>query len=134
MKNQSTIYSLAKVAKDRLKHNNYDKTRERYAFSNSISPFERYLQENKQIKKASEKTEEHIVVNNYDEELYKKVCKILSSKDKIINPILELIDKNIFKTLDCEAKQQYLNKLNDKYNELKQRYYKEHYLRYLALI
>lgn len=133
MRNQSSIYDLAKVAKDRLKHNNYDKTKDSYTFSNSISPFERYLRENKSVKTKPAKKETHIVVNSYEEELYKKVCKILSSKEKIINPILELMDKNLFKSLDIEAKQQYLNKLTDKYNELKQRYYKEHYLRYLAL-
>ena len=132
MKNQSTIYSLAKVAKDRLKHNNYEKTRESYSF-NSISPFERYLQENKKQHKNIERHENDIVVNSYEEEIYKKVCEILSSKVKVANPILELIDKNVFKTLDAESKQQYINKLTDKYNELKQRYYKEHYLRYLAL-
>lgn len=133
MRSQSSIYNLAKVAKDRLKHNNYDKTRDTYVFSNSISPFERYLQENKKHQSKPVKRETQTIVNSYEEELYKKVCKILSSKDKIVNPILELMDKNVFKSLDAEAKQQYLNKLNDKYNELKQRYYKEYYLRYLAL-
>lgn len=132
MRNQSSIYSLARVAKDRLRNNNYDKTRDSYAIT-GISPFERYLQENKQHHKKLIREEKEVVVNSYEEDLYRKVCDMLSSGANIVNPILELMDKNLFRNLDAEAKQNYLNKLNEKYKELKQRYYKEHYLRYLAL-
>ncbi len=132
MRNQSSIYNLARVAKDRLKNNNYDKTRDAYGIT-SISPFERYLQENKQHQKEIVREEKEVIVNSYEEELYRKVCDMLSGNIKVANPILELIDKAVFKNLDAEAKQQYLNKLNDKYKQLKQRYYKENYLRYLAL-
>lgn len=62
---------------------------------------------------------------NEDEELYHKVCKILNKNDYILNPISYLIDHKEYDKLDFYAKQAYLIKLADKYNELRQRYERE---------
>ena len=66
-----------------------------------------------------------VVVNTYDEILYKRVCEIIDKGLDKVNPINELIDKKIFYGLDFEAKQHYISTLNFKYKELKQRYYRE---------
>ena len=60
-----------------------------------------------------------------DADLYKKVCKLLSQDGYVLNPISQLIDHAEFDRLDDIAKQTYLIKLTDKYNELRERYEKE---------
>lgn len=40
-----------------------------------------------------------------EQELYERVCKILSSDDVVINPIQELVDNKYYNTLSLEAKQ-----------------------------
>ena len=75
-------------------------------------------------------TVQSVVVNTYDEILYKRVCEIIDKGLDKVNPINELIDKKVFSGLDFEAKQHYISTLNFKYKELKQRYYREHMARY----
>ena len=130
MRSKSNLYNLAKMAKDRLKKNTYDKGGMSISHT-SVSAFEKYIQQNKTMEKKH--TEKKIVVNSYEEELYKKVCEILSSGKGLQNPVVELMDKGMFKNLDTEGKQHYINTLNAKYKALKDRYYKEHYSSYLAL-
>ena len=62
----------------------------------------------------------------YDQELYERVCKILSSDEIIINPIKELIDNKYYYTLSLEGKQKYIFDLSEKYKEMKLRYEREH--------
>ena len=60
-----------------------------------------------------------------DEKMYKKVCDILDSSEVALNPIGQLIDRDIYDGLDSTAKQRYILELSDKFRELKERYYKE---------
>lgn len=60
-----------------------------------------------------------------EQELYERVCKILSSDDIIINPIKELVDNKYYNTLSLEAKQRYIFDLSEKYKEMKTRYERE---------
>ncbi len=119
MAKNSNLSLLAKSAKARLRCNSYDGVRPMPRPTN----FGSLIRSNDNTKAKSTQT---VVVNNYDEMLYKKVCElIISGKDKV-NPIAELMDKKVFYSLDFEAKQHYISTLNFKYKELKQRYYKEH--------
>ncbi len=64
--------------------------------------------------------------NVYDQELYERVCKILSRDEIVINPIKELIDNKYYNTLSLEGKQRYIFDLSEKYKEMKSRYEQEH--------
>lgn len=63
--------------------------------------------------------------NNADDELYKKVAKLLTENEYVLNPIMQLIDHDEYDKLDEHAKQNYIFELTDKYNELKTRFEKE---------
>lgn len=61
-----------------------------------------------------------------EQELYERVCKILSKEDIVINPIKELIDNKYYNSLSLEGKQKYIFDLSEKYKEMKLRYEREH--------
>ena len=65
--------------------------------------------------------------NNPDNDalLYKKVCKLLTQENFVLNPISQLIDHNEYDKLSDSAKQVYLLKLSAKYNELQNKFYEE---------
>ncbi len=96
------LYFMARDAKSRMKNYNREKS-----IFNQI-PYSK------------------ISFNVYDQELYERVCKILSSDQIIINPIKELIDNKYYNTLSLEGKQKYIFDLSEKYKEMKARYEKEH--------
>ncbi len=118
MAKTSSLSMLAKSAKARLKCNHYDGMHK----SPTPTNFGSYI---RQVEEKP-KTVQSVVINSYDEMLYKKVCRIIDLGLDKVNPIGELIDKKVFSGLDFEAKQHYISTLNFKYKELKQRYYKEH--------
>lgn len=60
-----------------------------------------------------------------DEKMYRKVCDILDSNEVTLNPIGQLIDREVYDGLDAAAKQRYILELSDKFRELKERYYRE---------
>lgn len=60
-----------------------------------------------------------------DEKMYRKVCDILDSNEVALNPIGQLIDREVYDGLDAAAKQRYILELSDKFRELKERYYRE---------
>ena len=117
---KGNIYSLAKQAKERLRKNNYIKSK--VATISTANSFYQYISHKK-----TEETEQKPIVSHmsYDEELYKKVCMLIETKNTT-NPISFLIDKQLFNNLDVEAKQYYINNLTQKYKFMKNRYYKEH--------
>lgn len=71
----------------------------------------------------------NIVANSkqarFDEQLYTKVCNILDEDDNITNPIGKLVDRQIYDILDNTGKQRYILELSKKFQELRERYYKE---------
>ena len=60
-----------------------------------------------------------------DNEMYHKVCKLLRNNDFTLNPIGQLIDHNEYDRLNTAEKQNYIIKLTDKYNEMRERYERE---------
>ena len=60
-----------------------------------------------------------------EQELYERVCKILSSDEIIINPIQELVDYKYYNSLSLDAKQKYIFDLSEKYKEMKIRFERE---------
>ena len=117
---KGNIYSLAKQAKERLRKNNYIKSK--VASISTASSFYEYISHKKLEETNPKPISSHL---SYDEELYKKVCMLIETKNTV-NPISHLIDKQLFNSLDVEAKQYYINNLTQKYKFMKNRYYKEH--------
>ena len=119
--NKGNIYNLAKLAKERLKKNNYIKTK--VASISTANSFYEYISQKKSVEEVKPKPiSSHLT---YDEELYKKVCMLIETNNTV-NPVSQLIDKQLFNSLDVEAKQFYINNLTQKYRYMKNRYYKEH--------
>ena len=98
-KKAGVLYNLAKQAKHRMK--NYNKGGIQHLSYSKLAYSDR------------------------DQELFKKVCKMLDEDKIIINPINELIDKKYYDTLSLESKQRYILDLSDKYREMKERYDRE---------
>lgn len=124
-KSKGNIYSLAKLAKERLKTNSYTKVKGNVI--NTASTFANYISNQKTssiLNKTSTNAEKPTFIS-HDEELYKKVCYLIESHNTL-NPVSYLIDKEVFASLDHEAKQFYINNLTQKYKFMKNRYYKEH--------
>lgn len=119
-RSKGNIYNLAKLAKERLKQNNYIKTKGNVI--NNASTFAEYISKHKQ---SQEKTQKPQIKLSYDEELYKKVCELIESKNTV-NPVSYLIDKELFANLDTEAKQFYIHNLTEKYKFMRNRYFREH--------
>ena len=120
VKAKGNIYSLAKLAKERLKQNKYTKVKGNII--NNATSFADYVTKQK-TENANKNTKVSSV--SYDDELYKKVCSLIESKNTS-NPILMLIDKNLFDSLDVEAKQFYISNLTKKYKYMRNRYFREH--------
>ena len=57
-----------------------------------------------------------------EQELYERVCKILSRDEIVINPIQELVDHKYYNSLSLESKQKYIFDLSEKYKQMKARY------------
>jgi len=71
----------------------------------------------------------------HEQELYDRVCKLLDSKEVIINPIQELIDRKYYNSLTLDAKQKYVFELAEQYKKMKLRYIQEHeHLAYVSNI
>lgn len=60
-----------------------------------------------------------------DEKMYRKVCDILDSSEVALNPIGQLIDRDVYDGLDATGKQRYVLELSEKFRELQARYYRE---------
>ena len=121
-KQNSNLCTLAKIAKERLKRNNYTNECVNHGINNAIC-LANYICQQKQILESKPHFEQK--KRTYDEELYQKVCEMIE-KNELQNPISMLIDKNLFSSLDVEAKQYYINNLFQKFKFLKNKYYKEH--------
>ena len=60
-----------------------------------------------------------------DEKMYRKVCDILDSSEVALNPIGQLIERDVYDRLDATGKQRYVLELSEKFRELQARYYRE---------
>ena len=60
-----------------------------------------------------------------EEQLYGKVCSILSADENVTNPIGQLVERDVYETLDEHNRQRYILELSQKFRELRERYYRE---------
>lgn len=60
-----------------------------------------------------------------EEKLYRKVRDMLDKDEDVMNPIGQLVEREVFDRLDDGNKQRYILELSAKFRELRERYYKE---------
>lgn len=118
-----SLKDYAKLAKKRLASGYWDKIRqERAEYINNS---------NEDVDKINEIYTKRLMREIYfsyqdnDEELYRRVCRILDSDDCVINPITQLIDRAEYDQMDFDNQQAYLIKLADKYQQMRERYDRE---------
>ena len=117
----NSINLLAKRAKERLKKNTYSLSQTGKALDNS-QIISSYIFSHK---KKAIKPKTFDVAKSSNDDFYNKVCQILE-EGKSQNPVAELIDRDVFVTLNVEEKQHYIYRLNQKFKACRDRYYKEH--------
>lgn len=118
------IYSFARLAKERLKRNNYMMTTTPKSIDNS-EIMTSYISAHKKKPSATTQKARTSFYSEAGEEFYKKVCHILE-RGNTRNPISELIDNEVFCSLCTEDKQHYISSLSAKYKKSRDRYYREH--------
>ncbi|MBR1925273.1 MAG: hypothetical protein IJ837_00255 [Clostridia bacterium] len=121
------LKEYAKRAKERLTNGYWDKVREE-----KIEYLEKYYHKGDNINQFNYMFQKKIEDEVYSEQksknedkLYKKVVKLLSENEFVLNPIMQLIDHDEYDKLSDEAKKNYIYALTDRYNELKEKYEKE---------
>lgn len=60
-----------------------------------------------------------------DEIFYSRVREVLDKDEYTINPIGQLVDHEVYDSLDEENKQRYILELSKKFREMRDRYYQE---------
>ncbi len=121
-KKNNQLRMLANLARKRMLNGNYD---ENSIITNySTKKVSNYFIKNAQaMKKLSAKTEFITIKTDDDSQFINKVVGILKSNSEIINPLGVLSDNNYLKTLNEAEKQNYILRLSDKYNKIKDAYF-----------
>ncbi|MBQ7977527.1 MAG: hypothetical protein IJ301_02900 [Clostridia bacterium] len=123
--NSVSIKAFAKRAKRRMTSGYWDKIREErdQYIRNNADENEQKIKElyAKRLMREFYCDEE----SAQDNEFYNKVCKLLQNNSFTLNPIGQLIDHAEYDKLDIEARQNYIIKLTDKYNEMRERFERE---------
>lgn len=115
------------IAKQRLKMGYWDSVRMERAQPDDDTEGQDVMTANAYIHARLRREAEFAVGENVvaDEKMYKKVCAILDSDEVTLNPIGQLIDAEVYASLDAIGKQRYVLELSNKFRELKERYYRE---------
>lgn len=115
------------LAKQRLKMGYWESVKNEKTQSGEIGSGESNTSANVLIHARLKRDAEIAVGSNaiVDEKMYQKVCSILDSDEVALNPIGQLIDADIYASLDPVGKQRYVLELSNKFRELKERYYRE---------
>ena len=122
------IREYAKKARERLRSGYWNRVEQ-----DRINYIKKYYQEGDNIEQLSYMFQKIVEkeINSVskpktkDDEFYKKVSKLLSENEFVLNPIMRLIDHDVYDKLSDVAKQNYIYELTDKYNEMKKRYEEE---------
>ena len=125
MKKNNVLKKLASDAKNRLKHCNYADRLQRaniirnIAFENHI----RYIKESQ-----NDKVDVTITIideNKMQQKFESKVIELLSKNEDCINPLKELSDSKMLKDMSDTEKQRYIFELSEKYNQVREKYYRQ---------
>ena len=104
---QGELKKRAQIAKQRLKMGYWESVRRENA--------------------AEDRADETVTVKTYVRSVdhVSAACAILDRDEATLNPIGQLIDNDVYTSLDAASKQRYILELSNKFRELKERYYKE---------
>ena len=121
-KNNNQLKMLANLAKQRLLNKEYQNPEPKSIFNKNASSY--FLKNAKALKKLTAQTEFLVISDKEDEKFIKKVHSILDSQECVFNVLSKLIDKDYYKTLNEIEKQQYMHNVSDRYNKVREEYYK----------
>ena len=125
MKEKNLLKKMALDAKNRLKHMNYADRQQsanvirNIAFQNHV----RHIAEN-----GGKKADLVItVIDDFEtsQRFEHKVYELLNKNEDCLNPIKELCDVKLLKTMSETEKQKYIFELADKYTEVRNKFYKQ---------
>ena len=124
-KAKALIKELAMQAKERMKNKSYGTKEE-------TIELKRYVERQNQIKLLSnmecKKPEITIKIINdsVDEENFKnRVYQLLIEDEDLLNPLAKLIDKTAYESFDEPMQEKYILELAEKYNKVRENYFKE---------
>ena len=123
MRQSSQLHTLANLAKQRLKSGNYKNitTTCKNSFSSAVSASTYFLCNARALKKEYIKAK-IVSINLHNAEFENKVIDLLKSNDMLFNPLGILADSNLLSSLDDLSKQQYILKLSEEFNKIKNDY------------
>lgn len=110
------------LAKQRLKMGYFDSIKSEKQDNGSV--YADSMQASEYVSRVSRRAEV-AASSAADEKMYRKVCDILDSSEVALNPIGQLIERDIYDGLDATGKQRYVLELSEKFRELQERYYRE---------
>lgn len=122
MKNSGELKKRCWLAKQRLKMGYWDSVKARD--DGQVQPFD--AEKVQPVRVMSRESEvAAIALSAADEKMYKKVCDMLGGSEVTLNPIGQLIERDVYDGLDPVGKQRYILELSDKFRELQDRYRRE---------
>lgn len=105
------------LAKQRLKMGYFDARRDMVQTETPTEPIAAYSMRTRYGEAAT--------TSAADEKMYRRVCDILDSNEITLNPIGQLIERDVYDGLDATGKQRYILELSEKFREMQERYYRE---------
>ncbi len=121
---KNILKKLALDAKNRLKTCSYKNKEENQSIKRSIA-FQNHI---RMVMESECKTPEITikVINDYAEKeaFQNKVYELLKKNEDCINPLKELSDSKLLALMSDAEKQKYILNLSEKYNEVRNDYYK----------
>lgn len=123
-KANNQLKMLANLARQRMLNKNYGEKEMKSVFESSASSY--FIKNAKALRKFNSITKFEVLSEREDEKLIKKIYSLLEEDDLVFNMLSRLVDKDVYKSLNDIEKQQYMLTLSDKYNKIKEAYYKTH--------
>lgn len=120
----NNLKSMASIAKQRLKRGMYTNA-EKIKAKNAMNINSYFIKNFNALQKINSQAEFVTISNEIDEQFVSKVYSILNSETDVYNPIGRLVDNNVYNLLSDIEKQFYILNIADKYNKIKEEYYKQ---------
>lgn len=125
MKEENLLKKMALDAKNRLKHCNYADRQQSANIIRSIA-FQNHIRYINEVQKHKTDVTINVIDEVKDEQKFEtKVFELLSKNEDCINPLKELADNKLLKNMSETEKQKYIFELSEKYNQVREKYYKQ---------
>ena len=119
----NNLKSMASIAKERLRKGLYTNA-EKIKAKNAMNVNSYFIKNFNSMKKLNSQIEFVTISNEIDENFVNKVYSILNIENEIYNPIGRLVDLSVYEGLTDVEKQSYILNVADKYNKIKEEYFK----------